>query len=98
MISPVAAALFKSSLYPSATGTGLQSNSVNTSNSAENVVQGDLKIDFKASQKDNISYRFTRAYQNNPSFNSQALLGNGTQRRRFTTRLATGLARSETIW
>jgi hypothetical protein len=78
MISPVAAALFKSSLYPSATGTGLQDNSVNISNSAENVVQGDFKIDFKASQKDNISYRFTRAYQDNPSFNSQALLGNGT--------------------
>ena len=39
--------------------------------------QGDLKIDFKASQKDNISYRFTRAYQNNPSFNSQVLLSDG---------------------
>jgi hypothetical protein len=78
MISPVAAALFSSSLYPSATGTGLQANSVNISNSAENVVQGDFKIDFKASQKDNISYRFTRAYQDNPSSNSQALLGNGT--------------------
>ena len=40
-------------------------------------MQGDLKIDFKATQKDNISYRFTRAYQNNPSINSQALLSNG---------------------
>ena len=38
--------------------------------------QGDLKIDFKATQKDNISYRFTRAYQNNPSDNSQELLSN----------------------
>ena len=41
------------------------------------MVQGDLKIDFKATQKDNISYRFTRAYQNNPSNNSQELLSNG---------------------
>jgi len=76
MISPVASALFASSLYPSATGTGLQNNAVNITNSAQNVDQGDLKIDFKATQKDNISYRFTRAYQNNPSNNSQALLSN----------------------
>jgi outer membrane receptor protein involved in Fe transport len=76
MISPVASALFGSSLYPSAIGTGLQNNSVNISNSAFNEVQGDLKIDFKATQKDNISYRFTRAYQNNPSNNSQELLSN----------------------
>jgi hypothetical protein len=50
---------------------------VNTSNSAFNVEQGDLKIDFRPTQKDNISYRFTRAYQNNPSVNSQELLSNG---------------------
>ena len=75
MLSPVASALFASSLYPSAINTGLQHNAVNTSNSAFNVEQGDLKIDFKATQKDNISYRFTRAYQNNPSNNSQELLG-----------------------
>ena len=74
MISPVAAALFASSLYPAPINSALQSNSVNITNSAQNVEQGDLKIDFKASQKDNISYRFTRAYQNNPSVNSQALL------------------------
>jgi hypothetical protein len=77
MISPVAAALFQSTLYPTPINTALQSNAVNTSNSAENVEQGDLKIDYKATQKDNISYRFTRAYQENPSFNSQVLLSNG---------------------
>ena len=77
MISPVATALFASSLYPSAAGGGLQNNAVNIVTSAQNVDQGDLKIDFKATQKDNISYRFTRAYQNNPSNNSQALLSNG---------------------
>jgi len=74
MISPVAAALFASNLYPSPVNSALQNNAVNTSNSAFNEVQGDLKIDFRASQKDNISYRFTRAYQDNPSFNSQELL------------------------
>ena len=77
MISPVAAALFASNLYPSPVNSALQNNAVNTSNSAFNEVQGDLKIDFKASQKDNITYRFTRAYQDNPSFNSQVLLSNG---------------------
>ncbi|MGC1452295.1 MAG: TonB-dependent receptor [Candidatus Sulfotelmatobacter sp.] len=76
MISPVASALFASALYPQPVNGNLQSNAVNTTNSAFNVVQGDLKIDFKATQKDNISYRFTRAYQNNPSNNSQELLSN----------------------
>jgi hypothetical protein len=77
MISPVAAALFASKLYPAPINTQLQSNTVNTSNSAENEAQGDLKIDLRLTQKDNISYRFTRAYQDNPTFNSQVLLGNG---------------------
>jgi len=77
MISPVANALFASSLYPSPVNGNLQNNAVNTVSSAQNVDQGDLKIDFRATQKDNISYRFTRAYQNNPSNNSQALLSNG---------------------
>ena len=76
MINPVASALFASSLYPTPINSALQHNAVNTTNSAQNVEQGDLKIDFRATQKDNISYRFTRAYQNNPSVNSQALLSN----------------------
>ena len=78
MISPVAAALFQSKLYPTPINAALQKNALNTSNSAFNEEQGDLKIDFKASQRDNISYRFTRAYQDNPSFNSQVLLSDGT--------------------
>ena len=76
MISPVASAMFASSLYPGVVNSNLQNNATNVVTSAQNVDQGDLKIDFKATQKDNISYRFTRAYQNNPSNNSQALLSN----------------------
>ena len=76
MISPVASALFASSLYPAAINNQYQRNAEYVTNSAENVDQGDLKIDFKATQKDNISYRFTRAYQNNPSNNTQELLSN----------------------
>jgi hypothetical protein len=77
MISPVAQALFASSLYPQPTNANLQANGVNVVTSAQNVDQGDLKIDFRATQKDSIFYRFTRAYQNNPSINSQELLSNG---------------------
>jgi hypothetical protein len=77
MISPVAKALFASSLYPTPVNGNLQNNAVNTVNSAFDVEQGDFKIDFKATQKDNISYRFTKAFQNNPSNNSQVLLSNG---------------------
>jgi len=74
MLSPVASALFASSLYPQPVSTALQNNAVNTSVSKLDVDQGDLKVDFKATQKDSIFYRYTRAYQNNPSSNSQELL------------------------
>lgn len=77
MISTVASNLFSSSLYPGVVNDQPQNNAVNTTNSAFDVDQGDLKIDYKATAKDNISYRFTRSYQNNPSTNSYALLGNG---------------------
>jgi hypothetical protein len=74
MISPVATNLFASSLYPAAIGTGLQQNAINTTASAFNVDQGDIKVDYKVTDKDTISGRFTRAYQNNPSTNSVVLL------------------------
>ncbi len=74
MISPVASALFASSLYPTPINTNLQNNAVYTSVSKLDVDQGDLKVDFKPTQKDSIFYRFTRQYQNNPTTNSQLLL------------------------
>ena len=78
MISPVARALFASSLYPQGIGgpTQLQQNSINETASAFDLDQGDIKMDYKPTEKDNMSYRFTRAYQNNPSTNSQVLYGN----------------------
>jgi len=76
MISPVASALFASSLYPTPINNQIQDNAVNVTASAFKVNQGDLKLDYKATQKDNISYRFTREYQENPGTNSQLLLGN----------------------
>jgi hypothetical protein len=77
MISPVAQALFASSLYPGTINNNLQNNAVYTTNAMQNVDQGDIKIDYRANDKDNISGRYTRAYQNNPSANSYGLLGNG---------------------
>ena len=76
MISPVAQNLFNSPLYPKAISTGLQQNAINTTSLVFDVDQGDIKADYKPNEKDTISGRFTRAYQNNPSANSQVLLGN----------------------
>ena len=78
MISPVAAALFASALYPTTINNNLQQNALNTTASALNSDQGDIKVDYQVTSKDRISGRFTRAYQNNPSTNSQPLFANGS--------------------
>jgi hypothetical protein len=77
MISPVAQSLFGSSLYLTPTSTSLQNNASYITNAQQNVDQGDIKVDYKASSKDTISGRFTRAFQNNPSSNAYELIGNG---------------------
>jgi len=78
MISPVASALFASSLYPTLANQNLEQNAINTTSSALTVNQGDAKVDWVISDRDRLSGRFTRAQQTNPSTNSQPLLGNGT--------------------
>jgi len=78
MISPVASALFASSLFPSTINNNLQQNALNTTTSELNSNQGDVKVDYVASSKDRISWRFTRAQQNNPGSNSQPLFANGS--------------------
>lgn len=78
MISPVAQALFGSSLYPTTINNNLQQNALNTTTSQLNSNQGDIKVDYQLSAKDRISGRFTRAQQNDPSTNSQPLFGNGS--------------------
>ena len=77
MISPVASNLFASPLYPATINNNLQNNAVYTTNAQQNVDQGDIKIDYRVDDKDNISGRYTRAYQNNPSANTYGLIGNG---------------------
>jgi len=80
MISPVAAALFASSLYPKTVNNGLTANAVNIFTQQFNADQGDIKVDYSISDKDRVSGRFTRSFQNDPSQNSQVLFGSG-----FTT-------------
>jgi hypothetical protein len=77
MISPVAAALFASSFYPKAINNNLTNNAIQLKSQAFNSDQGDAKVDYRLSSKDMISGRFTRAYQIDPSTNSQLLFGNG---------------------
>jgi hypothetical protein len=77
MISPVAAALFASSLYPKTVNNNLLNNATNLTGSSLNSNQGDIKIDYRIDDKDMVSGRFTRALQQDPSTNSQPLLGNG---------------------
>jgi Carboxypeptidase regulatory-like domain len=77
MMSPVAQNLFASKLYPTPINSGVQQNAVNSNANQFNVDQGDLKVDYKPSDKDIISGRYTRSYQNNPSTNTQELLSNG---------------------
>ncbi len=76
MISPVAAALFASPLYPKAINSALTNNAINLKSNAYNSDQGDVKVDYRLSDKDQISGRFTRAEQVDPSTNSVLLLGN----------------------
>src|SRR3984893_4879774 len=77
MISPVAAALFASALYPKTINNNLTNNAIQLKSQAFNSDQGDAKVDYRLSSKDMISGRFTRAYQIDPSTNSQLLFANG---------------------
>ena len=77
MISPVAAALFASPLYPTTVNNNLTNNAIQLTSQAFNSDQGDAKVDYRLSSKDMISGRFTRAFQIDPTTKSQVLFGNG---------------------
>jgi hypothetical protein len=77
MINPVASALFGSSLYPTTINNNLTNNALQSISQQFNSDQGDIKVDYRATDKDLISGRFTRAYQTDPTSNSQPLFGNG---------------------
>ena len=77
MISPVAAALFASPLYPKTINSNLTNNALQEISKQLNSDQGDFKIDYDLNSHDRFSGRFTRAFQNDPQNNSQPLLANG---------------------
>jgi len=77
MISPVASALFASALYPKTINNNLTNNALQEISQQFNSDQGDAKVDYRISNKDSISGRFTRAMQTDPGSNSQLLFGNG---------------------
>jgi hypothetical protein len=77
MIGPVATALFASPLYPKTVSSNLTSNALNSVSSQDNADQGDARIDYKVSDRDQLSGRFTRAFISDPVTNSQPLIGNG---------------------
>jgi Carboxypeptidase regulatory-like domain len=76
MISPVAAALFASPLYPTVVNGNLTNNALQLKANQYNSDQGDVKIDYDLNSHNRLSGRFTRAFQNDPGTNSQVLLGN----------------------
>ncbi|HTE88929.1 MAG TPA: carboxypeptidase regulatory-like domain-containing protein [Terriglobales bacterium] len=74
MMDPVAANLFSSGLYPLPTSSGRVNNFINTTRSHNHVDQGDVRIDYKATQKDRLYGRISEAFQDNPEINSFTLL------------------------
>jgi hypothetical protein len=77
MEDPVAAALFASNLYPTATGSATRNNAVNETSSQSNQDQGDVKIDWNISDKDRLYGRYSQGYQTRPTINSIPGLENG---------------------
>ncbi len=70
-IDPVASALFNdSSLYPGPVNGGLRFNQLNTSNRKLTNNQGDIKLDWRPSDVDTVSVRYSKGEQDDPSVNS----------------------------
>jgi hypothetical protein len=78
MLNPAFTALVTNSLYPVSLTT-LPSGfgqTVNVVDQQYNSDQGDLKLDYNPSEKDHISFRYSKGNQYDPQTNSVALLGN----------------------
>ncbi|HEX8891722.1 MAG TPA: hypothetical protein VF783_00285, partial [Terriglobales bacterium] len=76
MMGTVANHLFASPLYPKNINGNLSGNALNSVGSQDNADQGDIRADYRPSDRDQISGRFTRAFDSDPISNSQPLLGN----------------------
>src|SRR5580700_5648881 len=78
MLNPAFTSLVTNALYPKAVATLPNGfgQAVNVIDQQFNSDQGDLKLDYIASQKDHISFRYSKGNQYDPLTNSQPLLGN----------------------
>ncbi|HEX4748267.1 MAG TPA: carboxypeptidase regulatory-like domain-containing protein [Bryobacteraceae bacterium] len=76
LFSKEAMAILSSSLYPAPINGNLVNNQINTSHTYTNGDQGDIKIDWAASDKDHIFGRYSQQKVVNPATNSQPLLYN----------------------
>jgi hypothetical protein len=74
--SPAAMKILNSPLYPGPLNNLTVGNQNNIVNSSTNADQGDLKLDWAASQKDHIYARYSQQHITNPTTNSQVLIGN----------------------
>src|SRR5271170_6104360 len=74
--SSAATKILSSTLYPGPINNLVQGSQVNVVHSYTNSDQGDLKIDWVASQKDHVYARYSQQHLTNPTTNSQLLTGN----------------------
>jgi len=75
-ISPAASKILNSPLYPQPTNSLLTNNQTNLTHSSTNSDQGDIKINWVASEKDHIYGRYSQQNIANPTTNSLPLQGN----------------------
>ncbi|MBB5340082.1 carboxypeptidase-like regulatory domain-containing protein [Tunturiibacter gelidoferens] len=73
--SSAASKILNSNLYPAPINDLTTGNQVNVTHSFTNSDQGDLKIDWIASQKDHVYARYSQQHITNPTTNSQLLTG-----------------------
>ena len=76
LVSPQAAAIMSSSLYPQPVNGNLINNGVNTTHSYTNQDQGDARVDWAPSQNDHVFGRYSQGHIVNPTTNSFALAYN----------------------
>ena len=76
LLSPQAVAIMSSSAYPAPVNGNLINNAVNTTHSYTDQDQGDVRVDWTASDKDHIFGRYSQGHIVNPTTNSIPLLYN----------------------